>query len=491
MRFDDRLATVLGLDPEGSHQRVIQWRQLVELVARGAARGQPDLREQALQRIAVLMGDVSEHVRAAAARAIAGPDVPAELVALFAANGIEAAAPLLTSAELDEAGWAAVDTVASPRVGAMLTALRRESPLAEAVVDGTSEPAASKSPPLAATVGAHSPNYLVARGAGGEGRPSAGLFRWECGPDGQIDWVDGVSRTALIGQSLPGGLQNLFAARLPFEDEHVSLVAEQGVMTGEWLWSGAPAFLPGSGLFAGYRGWARKAWDQPAARGEPEAATLDDDALRELVHELRTPLNAIIGFGDIIGGQFLGPAHLPYRERATEIVNQGRRLLDAVEDLDLAAKLRSGRSDAGREEPFNSFFPVLRLELLEQAAKQDVLLTVSVRNLGDRDLVPAQVAERLLRRLLFAVLAAAAPGEGLELVVDRLGQQLIVAVGRPQVISGLTEEHILGTEFSPRSPAAATLGFILRLTRGLATVIGGSLDLSPDRLLLHLPTTRA
>jgi signal transduction histidine kinase len=27
------------------------------------------------------------------------------------------------------------------------------------------------------------------------------------------------------------------------------------------------------------------------------------------MHELRTPLNAIIGFGEIIEGQYLGPAH--------------------------------------------------------------------------------------------------------------------------------------------------------------------------------------
>lgn len=437
------------------------------------------------------MRDVPEDVRAAAARAIAGPDVPAELVALFAANGLEAAAPLLTSAELDEAGWAAVDTVASPRVGAMLTALRHPGPPGVAVAGAAMfEPVTEPSPPLAATVVTPRPAFLADRGGIPQGSLPRELFQWECGPDGEIDWVEGVQRGAVIGRKLPGGLRKAFAARLPFDDEHVALGAEEGALAGEWLWSGAPGFLPGSGLFAGYRGHARKAGEQPAGKLEPEAATLDDDALRELVHELRTPLNAIIGFGDIIGGQFLGPAHLPYRERATEIVNQGRRLLDAVEDLDMAAKLRSGRSGAGHEEPFNSFFPALRLALLEEAVKRDVVLTISVRNAGERDLLPATVAERLVRRLLFAVLAAATPGESLELIVDRLGHKLIVAIDRPQVIDGLTEDQIFGTEFSTRS-SAATLGFILRLTRGLATVIGGSLDLSPDRLLLHLPTTEA
>lgn len=436
------------------------------------------------------MRDVPEDVRAAAARAIAGPDVPAELVALFAANGLEAAAPLLTSAELDEAGWAAVDTVASPRVGAMLTALRHPGSPGVAVVDAAAfEPMAEPSPPLAATVVTPRPAFVADRGRITQGALSRELFQWECGPDGEIDWVEGVQRGAVIGRKLPGGLEKAFAARLPFDDEHIALGAEEGALAGEWLWSGAPGFLPGSGLFAGYRGHARKAGEQAAVKLEPGAATLDDDALRELVHELRTPLNAIIGFGDIIGGQFLGPAHLPYRERATEIVNQGRRLLDAVEDLDMAAKLRSGRSGAGQK-PFNSFFPALRLALLEEAVKRDVVLTIGVRNAGERDLLPPTVSERLVRRLLFAVLAAARPGESLELIVDRLGHQLIMAIDRPQVINGLTENQIFGTEFSTRS-SAATLGFILRLTRGLATVIGGSLDLTPDRLLLHLPTTEA
>lgn len=82
VRYDDRLATVLGLEAAGPHERAVQWRQLVELIARGAARDYADLREAALRRIAALMREVPENVRAAAARAIAGADLPAELVAL-------------------------------------------------------------------------------------------------------------------------------------------------------------------------------------------------------------------------------------------------------------------------------------------------------------------------------------------------------------------------------------------------------------------------
>jgi signal transduction histidine kinase len=55
----------------------------------------------------------------------------------------------------------------------------------------------------------------------------------------------------------------------------------------------------------------------------------DAEALRETIHEIKTPLNAIIGFAEIIDGQYLGPAHRNYRQRAAEIVAQARMLLAA------------------------------------------------------------------------------------------------------------------------------------------------------------------
>ena len=95
--------------------------------------------------------------------------------------------------------------------------------------------------------------------------------------------------------------------------------------------------------FLGYRGIARREGGRrapcrplPAAR----APAGDAEALRETIHEIKTPLNAIIGFAEIIDGQYLGPAHRNYRERAAEIVAQARTLLAAIEDLDFAARLR-------------------------------------------------------------------------------------------------------------------------------------------------------
>lgn len=491
MRYDDRLSTVLGLAAAGPHERAVQWRQLVELVARGAGGDAPDLRERALARIAGLMLEVPEDVRAAAARAIAGPDVPAELVALFAADGLEVAAPVITAAELGPAGWAAVRTVASGPVAAMLAALRPERADIRAEVTVPSSSSIAPPVPLPDPLpDVSQPQVDVAEApaaARAEARPTllpAGIFRWECGPTGEIDWVEGAPRAALIGRSLAEELDRRFADRLPFEDEPL-VMAEAGLLAGEWRWSGIPSFFPDTGRFAGYRGTARRE-GASSATVEHASPALDSDSLRELVHELRTPLNAIIGFGEIIEGQYLGPAHRPYRERASSIVRQARLLADAVEDLDFAARLQSGREEAAKGESFDTIFPPIRLALLEQAAESDVTLTISMRTSPQSCAVHPKLATRLMRRFLSTVVASAAAGERLEMVVDRIGRHLAIAVDRPQSARGLSEEQLM----DPALPAGANgplgLGFALRLVRGLASMAGGGLDVAPERLVLLL-----
>ena len=119
-------------------------------------------------------------------------------------------------------------------------------------------------------------------------------------------------------------------------------------MAGEWQISGAPAFAPGDGRFIGYRGIARRGQPEPEPLAIRPAGRMPSghDALREMIHEIKTPLNAIIGFAEIIDGQYFGPAHSRYRERAAEIVINARALLEAAEDLDFVARLQSARVSA-------------------------------------------------------------------------------------------------------------------------------------------------
>lgn len=445
MRFDDRLSTVLGLSAEAPRDRAVQWRQLVELLARGAGSTDPALLRRALDRIAELSPEVPQAVRAAAARAIAGPAVPASLVLLFARDEPEVAAPLLGVAELDDATWEEIRSAASPEVRRLVDTLR----------------------PL--PVGAPAPPAVAPEPATDSGPR---LFRWECGPTGEIDWVEGVPRAAVIGHSVRSALRRRFDAMQPFADEPLAL-AEEGALAGGWRWSGQPRFLPGSGRFAGYQGIAtRDEGSVPRPTRGPEATALpvDHDSLRELIHELRTPLTAIIGFGEIIEGQFLGPAHRAYRDRAGEIVRQARLLLAAVEDLDLAAKLRSERPPAGKG---------ARLASLVQNLPGRV--TVTLRDGSARCALREDLAGRLLNRFVEAVTAAAGEDERLELVVDRLGNQVALSLDRPLAARSVGGELLL------QSDTPAGLGFSLRLVRGLAQIVGGDLDVASDRFVLLLP----
>ena len=72
MQFDDRLATVLDQSVDDPRARAVQWRQLVDLIARGAPAPGSPLMMRAMQRIAEGRDTLPEELRAAAARAVAG-----------------------------------------------------------------------------------------------------------------------------------------------------------------------------------------------------------------------------------------------------------------------------------------------------------------------------------------------------------------------------------------------------------------------------------
>jgi hypothetical protein len=462
LRFDDRLATVLDQSAADARGRAVQWRQLVELVARGGEIS-PDLATQALGRIAELMQDLPSDLLAATARAIAGRAVPAELVAMFAARGASASAALLAAVDLSPAGWSAVKAVAAQDVLPLLAALE----------PATSSKGVDRVPP---------PDDARREIAQAAALP-AGLFRWEAGPTGEIDWVEGVPRAALVGRSLADSFADPFAARLPFADEPLVL-GNEGALAGEWRWSGAPSFFADTGRFAGYRGVARRE-GAPLDKDRDAAAAIallpvEDDGLRELMHELRTPLNAIIGFGEIIEGQYLGPAHRAYRERAAEIVRQARNLSDAVDNLDLAARLRSGRLHGERTSGLDTIRTILD-EIRSAAEARDLRLTIEDRAGAARVALPPALAERLVRQFSAAMLEPALPGERLQIVIDRLDSSLAIGIDRATALRGLSEQQMLADR------GRAGMRFALRLVQGLAGMTGGRLDIGADRLVMLLP----
>jgi hypothetical protein len=500
VRFDDRLTTVLAQPAGDPHDRSVRWRQLVDLVARSGDPGSP-LVGKALAAIAADIPHIDEAVRAGAARSIASLRPPISLIALFAGDSVQIAAPLLAAADFGESDLRDLFEAASEDNRRFLAALQpqlvrhparhEDDQAVPSISDVVARierirHARDDAPPEADPVPA------VERAA----EPS--LFRWECTPSGEIAWVEGAPRGALIGRSLAQtatgegidpAIPQAFARRAAFYDASLTLAGE-GETAGEWKISGAPAFEPADGRFAGYRG--------VAVRGEPprqpsglSGEAPDHDSIRELVHELKTPLNAIIGFAEMIDGQYLGPANDRYRARAAEIVGQARLLVAAIDDLDLAARIQSGREPATEPVEVGQLFRHLAAELTQRARDRGAILEIDDSDTGASCPIHPGIAEQLVRRFCEAAIDLSAAGERMEMKLQMLRDRCSVFVAMPRALRGQDAEELLAGAPARQSDEEPDPFFWLRLVRGLARLTGGELMTADGNLSLILPKAGA
>lgn len=519
MRFDDRLLTVLNQPAEDRHDAAVRWRQLVDLVARAGSNSASPLVAEALGAIRAGSGRVHETLRAATARAVASFPLPIGLLKIFVADRLSVSAPVLAAATLEGQQWAALLATADEETRRFITALHPElkteptlgslspptptvepSPLSVALSSSSQPPAqtAYRPPSLHEVVERieRRQQQRAQQSSDPEPKPTAppeppALFRWECGPGGEIVWVEGAPRGALVGRSLAKSQDSdgdrldqavvrAFAARAPFRDAGLS-VAGEGPVSGEWKVSGVPAFEPSDGRFAGYRGVAlRETKAEMPTDGVPSVLA-DPDSLRELVHEIKTPLNAIIGFAEIIEGQYLGPADSGYRARASEIVRQAHLLLTAIDDLDFAAKVHSVASASSERVDLAALVDRASGELREIALQRriDVDFIRPHSRLAAR--AQPELADRLLIRLFGAIAARATPGERLICSVESIRDSVKVSISRSAALRGVDERALLGIAKDGVEPND---GFAFRLVRGLARIAGGQLIGSRDFLSL-------
>ena len=502
MRFDDRLMTVLDQPATDPHDRAVRWRQLVDLVARAGGQADNPLVEQALHLIRSDRPLVDDSLRAAAARAVAALPLPYELVALFASDAMAVSAPILAAAQLERDDWQKLLAVADEETRRFILTLHPDLPLPPRA---TEEPHVEQPEEQDAQPGEEAPpvpsiSDVVARierlrrgraeaaaGADEAAAAAAGaptLFRWECGPSGEIVWVEGAPRGSLIGRSIARAeegegveqeVERAFAMRSPFRDARFLLPGE-GALAGEWKISGVPAFEPSDGRFAGYRGIAlREAGGAlDSGRYGQSALLTDPNSLRELVHEIKTPLNAIIGFAEIIDAQLLGPADRRYRTRAAEIVAQARLLLSAIDDLDFAAKLQSDRHRPGSGTDLAMLLEQIAAGMRQGASPNAPQLELSIETRRRRCALEPALAERLVTRFCTALLGAAADGEQVVVHLDNSNGRCLLWVRSPP-----------GLDAADGDPASG--GFSLRLVRGLARIAGGDLTITKARITLALP----
>lgn len=335
-----------------------------------------------------------------------------------------------------------------------------------------------------------------------EPSPAAPLdgFAFETDAAGTIRWVDGTARAALIGVSLahsaPQGLAQVdgvaagaFRGRARFADARL-VIDGSSVAAGGWRLAAVPIFDDGSGRFAGYRGQARRPRSDESA--EPRDATrAASESLRQLVHELRTPTNAIAGFAELIETQLLGPVAPAYREQAGAIRSQTMALIGAIDDLDTAARIAG---QALKLRPTSVALTPLIARVLADLAPLARLRGAGIAfNPGADHHVVAddRAVERLVGRLLAALVAASTNGERLRLRVKAKGDASIaIHVDRPAALAAIGDEALLSIDAETDPAEGAPLlgtGFALRLARNLAAELGGSLTIGADRLTLRLP----
>jgi signal transduction histidine kinase len=280
-------------------------------------------------------------------------------------------------------------------------------------------------------------------------------------------------------------IQRAFSVRAPFRDA-ILTVGGEGPAAGEWKLSGVPAFEPMDGRFAGYRGVAIRSGETAPVEMETHRGNeVDENSLRELVHELKTPLNAIIGFAEIINGQYLGPAETTYRERASEIVSQGRLLLSAIEDLDIAAQLRSSPAAADGSADLNALLTALLPDFKDRATRRGAEFEIALSRSPALAALDRAVLERLLRRFCSAIIDVMEPRERLLASVDCDVGQCLISLNRPEAMRSLSDSQLFGREGESKDVLAS--GFSLKLARGIAQTAGGDLRVTGDKLALVLP----
>jgi len=508
VRFDDRLLTVLNQPAEDRHDTAVRWRQLVDLVARSGSSSASPIVADALAAIRDEARRVEEPLRAATARAVAALPLPLGLLEYFASDSLTVSAPILAAATLDEPQWKALHSVADDETRRFIETLHPEIG-----VEPYAEPARMLQPQAAAIVPTPSLHEVVERierrrrlrsglaaGASEEAatEDSPALFRWECGPGGEIAWVEGAPRGPLIGRSiarpqesesdlLDQEIVRAFAVRAPFRDAMLTLTGS-GPVSGEWKISGVPAFEPADGRFAGYRGVALREVPAPTAALETETVpdVLSDPAsLRELVHEIKTPLNAIIGFAEIIEGQYLGPADRGYRDRAAEIVRQARLLLTGIDDLDFAAKIHSADQMARERVDLSALVERAGAELRQIAGQLGLEADIVIPKNEVVAAVQPELADRLLFRLFGALADRSERGERLQLWVDLGTDFARISVSRPAALRGLSETELFEALGGQREGSRG--GFSLRLARGLARIAGADVVGARDAIALVFP----
>lgn len=545
MLFDDRLGTVLSLSASGTAVRLIQYRQLLDLLGTSPAEARGDQLDAAYVRLS----ELAEVVPAAdRARAVADAGLrlrSPRLVAALAEGEPQVAAAALQSAQLTPDQWLdlipALHPLARPylrqrrdlsdEAGLLLSRLGVSSlglPPAPHGADICDDPGSVEhqehaigavAPPLASPtdngIGAivkRIEAYRRARNAEqGSGSDSPRLplgedhilrlpeevraFDFATDADLAITWSDPGVTAMVTGLRLPlyandPEFGDLTRRHQPLVNQPLDLVGA-GAIKGAWVLDAGPWFDPITGRFLGYRGRMRRPANcsaQTAPARESQA-----DRMRQMLHELRTPVNAIQGFAEVIQQQLFGPTPHEYRAIAAEIAGDAARILSAFDEMDRLAKLDSGALalDPGTTD-LAAVLEATIAQLTAHTAQRGSGFTLLIKH----DPLPLGLdrgeVERLIWRLLATLAGASASGEILKVSLTPASSGLQLNLTLPAILAATQGNALFETAPGaiPQSLSAGMfgVGFALRLARAEARAAGGELLRDGNELHLELPT---
>lgn len=515
-RFDDRLSTVLAAQPETARERAAIWRQVADMLAQsGPEMSQADA-ARGLAALSVLRPHVPTAIRLETARSIASRCRFAPLAVLVGNDEPAMTVALFDRIDLGEDDWLAILPVLTPLARSRLRArgdlsrpvkraLARFGSVDFSLPASDLPPSFAGQEPLASEKGSNIAE-LVERIEAYRRRPTLPAndlgsqlsaettveaddrhtVLIDC--EGWLRAVSGLPRAAFVGlqcavparageAGVDAAVARLFVKRGDIRSGRLQLQGS-GPWNGCWLIDADAQFDRESGRFTGYSGTIAFAAD--ATLSAPAEMILKDeharpvaDGMRQMAHELRSPLNAINGFAQLIEGQYFGPVAGHYRTLAASIVADARRLGQMIDDLDIAAKLDTGKMERG--EGVSDLAQMLAgfegdCATGDGGADVEFKVTGAVGPLEVE--VPGRDLHQLLQRLIGLAAASASQQGAIEAHLSSK------QYGTVLVSLDCNDHAGQGNEFG------------IRLVQRMAEVHGGSLDFADGKAFLSLPCAR-
>jgi hypothetical protein len=174
------------------------------------------------------------------------------------------------------------------------------------------------------------------------------------------------------------------------------------------------------------------------------------------------------------------------------IRTQAGDLLSAIDDLDTAARIEGHALDLRQTTvAVRPLLDRVMRDLEPLAALRGARLSVAMPA-GDCDILgDDRAVERLIGRLLSALVSASRNGEHLGIVVRPIGDTVSIEFDRPAALAAYATDVLLSIDAEQEGDGAPLLGtgFALRLAQNLAVELGGVLTIGLERLTLQLPAT--